>query len=164
REVWDSLHDSTLARTYDESLAGTPLLDLDLKFVERHLTAPGSVIDLGCGTGRVAVPLARRGLRGTAVGPFEAMLPVAAGQAGPTLQVAGEKAAAAGVTVHRLKANIAALDGLRGQVFDAALCLFSTLGMVAGPEARRRVVAEAYRLLRPGGVFVLHVHNRWHHL
>jgi SAM-dependent methyltransferase len=33
--------------------------------------------------------------------------------------------------------------------------------MVTGPEARRRVIAHAYRLLRPGGRFVLHVHNRW---
>jgi SAM-dependent methyltransferase len=36
--------------------------------------------------------------------------------------------------------------------------------MVAGADARRRVVGHAYRLLRPGGVFVLHVHARWHHL
>src|SRR5207253_1174159 len=67
REVWDYLHDSTLARRYDESLAGTPLLDLDGRFVGRHLTTPGRVIDLGCGTGRVAIPLARRGFDVTAV-------------------------------------------------------------------------------------------------
>jgi SAM-dependent methyltransferase len=45
--------------------------------------------------------------------------------------------------------------------FDYAACLFSTLGMVEGADRRRRVVEEAYRLLRPGGKFVLHVHNRW---
>jgi SAM-dependent methyltransferase len=33
--------------------------------------------------------------------------------------------------------------------------------MVAGPAQRRRVVEHAHRLLRPGGRFVLHVHNRW---
>jgi SAM-dependent methyltransferase len=153
REVWDYLHDSSLARRYDESLAGTPLLDLDRRFVERHCPTPGRVIDLGCGTGRVAVPLARRGHRVTAVDLSE-----------PMLRVAGEKAAAAGVTLHRLKANVVALDGLRDGVYDAALCLFSTLGMIAGADARGRVVGHAYRLLRPGGVFVLHVHGRWHHL
>ena len=67
REVWDYLHDSTLARRYDESLAGTPLLDLDQRFVARHCPTPGRLIDLGCGTGRVAVPLARLGHRVTAV-------------------------------------------------------------------------------------------------
>jgi hypothetical protein len=33
--------------------------------------------------------------------------------------------------------------------------------MVAGRLTRRRVVEHVHRLLRPGGVFVLHVHNRW---
>jgi SAM-dependent methyltransferase len=82
----------------------------------------------------------------------------------PMLRVAGEKAAAAGVRLDRVRANVVELDGLRNGTFDAALCLFSSLGMVAGPDARQRVVAHAHRLLRPGGVFVLHAHARWHHL
>src|SRR3954452_1321645 len=84
RGVWDYLHDSTLARRYDEALAGTPLLDLDVRFVERHCGTPGRVIDLGCGTGRVAVPLALVGHRVTAVDLSAEML-----------RIAGEKAAAA---------------------------------------------------------------------
>jgi ubiquinone/menaquinone biosynthesis C-methylase UbiE len=153
REVWDYLHDSTLARRYDESLAGTPLLELDRRFVERHCPAPGRLIDLGCGTGRLAVPLAVRGDRVTAVDLSQEML-----------RVAGEKAAAAGVILHRLQANVVALDGIRDSVFDYALCLFATLGMVSGSDARRKAIGNAYRVLRSGGVFVLHVHGRWHHL
>jgi SAM-dependent methyltransferase len=65
------------------------------------------------------------------------------------------------VVVHWLKANLVELDGLADQSFDYAACLFSTLGMVAGAAPRRRVVGHVYRLLRPGGQFVLHVHNRW---
>jgi SAM-dependent methyltransferase len=33
--------------------------------------------------------------------------------------------------------------------------------MIAGAEARRAVVRHVFRILRPGGVFALHVHNRW---
>jgi SAM-dependent methyltransferase len=33
--------------------------------------------------------------------------------------------------------------------------------MIGGREQRKRVVENAYRLLRPGGKFILHVHNRW---
>ena len=77
------------------------------------------------------------------------------------LAVAREKADAAGVRVHLLHANLAELDGLRDGCFDYAACLFSTLGMVMGSANRRRVVAHAFRVLKPGGRFVLHVHNRW---
>jgi SAM-dependent methyltransferase len=35
--------------------------------------------------------------------------------------------------------------------------------MISGPAERRRVVAHAFRLLRPGGRLLLHVHNRWFH-
>jgi SAM-dependent methyltransferase len=77
------------------------------------------------------------------------------------LREAAGRAAAAGVVVHLLRANLVELDGLAEGSFDYAACLFSTLGMVAGAKERRRVVGHVHRLLRPGGIFVLHVHNRW---
>src|SRR5262249_13250139 len=77
------------------------------------------------------------------------------------LKVARDKAKAAGATVHLLRANLTELDALAGSSFDYAACLFSTLGMVRGAAQRRRVVEHVFRLLRPGGRFILHVHNRW---
>jgi SAM-dependent methyltransferase len=148
--LWDYLHDADLARNYDANLAGSPLLALDVRFAEEYFPAPGWLVDLGCGTGRLLVPFARRGFRVLGVDLSEEML-----------HVTGEKAAAAGVTVHRLKANVVELDGLRDLSFDYAACLFSTLGMVTGAAERRRALDHVYRLLRPGGRFVLHVHNRW---
>jgi SAM-dependent methyltransferase len=150
RGLWDYLHDAELARGYDAALAGTPLLDLDLRFAEEHFSRPGRLIDLGCGTGRLLLPFARRGHWVLGVDLSEAML-----------RVASAKATSAGVTVHLLQANLVELDGVRDQSFDYAACLFSTLGMVIGAAERRRVVGHAYRLLRPGGRLVLHVHNRW---
>ena len=73
----------------------------------------------------------------------------------------GEKAAALHVDIPRVCANLVELGMFADEAFDHAACLFSTLGLIVGAEARRRVVRHAYRLLRPGGVFVLHVHNRW---
>jgi SAM-dependent methyltransferase len=153
RSLWDYLHDAELARNYDQRLAGTPLLDLDLRFVERHCPQPGRLIDLGCGTGRLLMPFAKRGFRVLGVDLSEEML-----------RVAGEKATAAGVAVDLLKANLVELDCLLDGSFDYAACLFSTLGMVAGSVERRRVVEHVRRLLRPGGMFVLHVHNYWFNL
>ncbi len=77
------------------------------------------------------------------------------------LRVTERKARAADVEVHLLQANLVELDGVRNAVFDYAACLFSTLGMIAGPSHRAKVIAHVFRVLRPGGMFVLHVHNRW---
>jgi len=153
RSLWDYFHDPDTARSYDSELADTPLLQVDRQFVFEHCQPSGRIIDLGCGTGRLSLALAQRGYE-----------PVAVDLSPEMLKVLGEKAAALGLTVPRVCANIAALEMLADASFDHAACLFSTLGLVVGAEARRRVVGHAYRLLRPGGVFVLHVHNRWFNL
>jgi len=150
RGLWDYLHDAELARNYDAHLASTPLLTVDLRFAEDHFPAPARLIDLGCGTGRLLIPFARRGFWALGVDLSPEML-----------RVAGVKAEAERVVIHRVQANVVELDGLRDGTFDYAACLFSTLGMVMGAAERRRAVGHAYRLLRPGGRFVLHVHNRW---
>jgi SAM-dependent methyltransferase len=150
RGLWDYVHHAGLARGYDAGLADSPLFQIDQAFAEQYFGHPGRLIDLGCGTGRLLVPFARRGYWVLGVDLSEAML-----------EVVGDKARQALVVVHRLKANVVELDALNDRTFDYAACLFSTLGMVAGPAARRRVVAHVHRLLRPGGRFLLHVHNRW---
>jgi SAM-dependent methyltransferase len=150
RGLWDALHDPATAREYDARLAGTPLLDVDIDFVRRHCPRPGRFIDLGCGTGRLSVTLARDGYECVAVDLSPEML-----------AIVGEKAAVAQVEVARIHANLVDLSGIADAGFDGAACLFQTLGLIDGVDLRRRAVESAYRVLRPGGVFVLHVHNRW---
>lgn len=150
RGLWDYLHDAELPRAYDTSLTDSALLRVDLAFAERVFTRPGRLIDLGCGTGRLLLPFARRGWWVVGVDLSETML-----------RVTGEKAAAAGLRVERVLANLAELNGLAAGSFDQAACLFSTLGMICGPEARQRTLGHVFRVLRPGGTFLLHVHNRW---
>ena len=38
--------------------------------------------------------------------------------------------------------------------------MFSTIGLLPGAENRRRFLDEVTRVLKPGGTFVIHVHNR----
>jgi SAM-dependent methyltransferase len=150
RGLWDYFHDPANARNYDATLVGTPLLNIDQQFVLDHCKPVGKIIDLGCGTGRLSITLAQNGYQPTAVDLSPEML-----------KVVSEKAAALGLTIPCVCANLVELGAFADQSFDHAACLFSTLGLVVGAEARRRVVAQAFRILRPGGVFVLHVHNRW---
>jgi SAM-dependent methyltransferase len=150
RGLWDYLHNPAIARGYDVSLAGTPLFDLDQRFVEEHCPRPGRLLDLGCGTGRLLLALGQRGWWTLGVDLSPEML-----------RTAYDKAMSAGVAVNLLRANITELDALADDSFDGAACLFSTLGMVMGADQRRRVIAHSFRVLRPGGRFILHVHNRW---
>lgn len=150
RGLWDYLHDPAIARGYDASLADSPLFHLDRDFVQRYCTQKGKLLDLGCGTGRLLVDMARDGWWSLGVDLSAEMLGVAA-----------EKARSENLSVHLLRANITQLGCLSDDVFDACACLFSTLGMVLGAAHRRRVLEHVYRVLRPGGRFILHVHNRW---
>ncbi len=60
-----------------------------------------------------------------------------------------------------LRANLCRLGALPDGGFDYALSMFSTLGMIRGPVARERALAEVARVLRPGGRLALHAHNLW---
>jgi ubiquinone/menaquinone biosynthesis C-methylase UbiE len=150
RGLWQYVHDDAIAQGYDANLGDSALVTVDCQFVQQHCRKPGRLIDLGCGTGRLAIAMARCGHWALGVD-----------LSAPMLRVAGDKATAAGVHVERVQANLVELGGLDDASFDYAACLFSTLGMIAGAEQRRCVLAHVYRLLRPGGVLVLHVHNRW---
>lgn len=153
RGLYDQMRDADAAAAYDGSLAGTPLLEQDLDFFRRHCPQPGRLLDLGAGSGRLAIPMAQAGFQVTAVD-----------LSAPMLRVLGGKAQAANVNVDRLVANIVELEALWDQSFDYVACLFSSLGLVSGRENRLRALQHAARLLRPGGKLILHVHNRWFHL
>ncbi len=112
-----------------------------------ELAAPADLLDIGCGPGRVAVPLARRGHRvvGVDVQPrYLARARAWAQREGVPLQLRQED-------VSRLT-----FDG----AFDAALCVFTSFGYFADPADDRRVLACACRALRPGGRFVIETAHR----
>jgi SAM-dependent methyltransferase len=153
RSVWEYAQSPGIAADYDEALAQTPLAAFDARLLAGRIVRPGLIVDLGAGTGRSIVPFARRGFSCLAV---DLSLPM--------LRVLGGRIAAERLPVDRIVANIVELDCLRDQIADYCLLLFSTLGMVRGRAARLRVLRHVRRLLKPGGVAVVHVHNRRHDL
>ncbi|MBX9580652.1 MAG: class I SAM-dependent methyltransferase [Gemmataceae bacterium] len=150
RGLWDYLHATDMVAGYDAQMAVSPLAAADVAFCERWFPTPGRLLDLGCGTGRLCLHFAAKGYDCVGVDLSDEML----GKARAT-------AAAAGVQIEWLKTNLVELDELPARSFDYAACLFSTLGMVRGPDNHAKVVANAFRLLKPGGRFILHAHNRY---
>jgi SAM-dependent methyltransferase len=146
RGLWDYLHAADMVAGYDEQMRASPLARADGAFCEIAFPSPGRLLDLGCGTGRLCAHFVSRGFECVGVDLSDAMLAQAQKNT-PTATF--------------VRANLVDLSELPERSFDYAACLFSTLGMVRGAENRAKVLANAFRLLKPGGRFVLHVHNRF---
>jgi ubiquinone/menaquinone biosynthesis C-methylase UbiE len=148
--LWEYAHTPRLAQDEDTYFQSAPLFVADAEALSRRFTVPGPLIDLGCGAGRHAIQFARRGF------------PVAAVDlAQPMLAVVDEKAQRLGLPIQGVRANLCRLGCFPDQSFQYALSMFSTLGMIRGASARRHALAEAFRILRPGGQMALHAHNLW---
>ncbi|QDS97492.1 class I SAM-dependent methyltransferase [Adhaeretor mobilis] len=153
RGLWDYVHSESIATDYDDYFAHNTLFDFDSQMLAEAFDEPGLVVDLGCGTGRALTPLVEAGHRGLAV---DLSLPM--------LKEVQQKATDSNLPIECLQANLVELDTLADASVDYAMCMFSTLGMIRGRESRRKFLAHTHRILKPGGHFVLHVHNYWYNL
>lgn len=145
-----------IANDYDAYFAHTSLMEFDRRVIleEFGQTESGQTIaDFGCGTGRALEVLCQAGYRGLAIDMSEKML-----------AVVQEKARQQGLDIDCVRANLVQLDGLRDDCVDHGVCLFSTLGMIRGSANRAQAVQHFFRLIRPGGKLVVHVHNYWYNL
>lgn len=148
RGLWDYLHSSDMVASYDAQMAISPLATADVRFCEHHFQSPGRIIDLGCGTGRLARHFQKPGFDYLGVDLSEEMLNVArANNPNAAFQIG----------------NLVDLEGIADASFHYAACLFSTLGMIRGQDQRRRALLTFHRILKPDGLLILHVHNRWFH-
>ena len=101
---------------------------------------PREVLDLGCGTGRVALRLAGRGHRVTALDVEAAFL-----------EEAVRRAEARGVSIETVVADARDFD--LGRRFDLVLAPMQLVQLFAGPEERIAMLRAAAAHLRPGGMF-----------
>ena len=155
--TWEYVHQRSIADHYDDFVADTPLCGLDQQILKDAFPGPNPtrsevILDLGCGSGRTALPLAERGYDVVGVDLSRAMLEVMNRKFMP------------GCTAGRIfavQANLVELSCFAEQSADHAVCLFSTLGMIHGRTNRRSMLTTLFNLIRPGGTFVLHVHHRW---
>jgi SAM-dependent methyltransferase len=103
-----------------------------------------SILDLGCGTGNHALPLARRGYRVVGVDRAPDMLARAHTKAA--------KCAERGNVPEFVEADVRTLD--LGERFDMALMMFAVLGYQLANDDVLAAFSAVHRHLHPDGLFV----------
>lgn len=155
RGTWDYSETPDIATTYDSYFGNHGMFRMDESLVLQLASTGDSVIDLGCGTGRAIMPLLQQGFDCVACDLSNSML-------GEVFRKAHETSE--NPTLVCARANLVDLDCFADASFDLALCLFSTLGMIRGDDARNDVLRHIARITKPGGLFLFQVHNYWVHL
>jgi SAM-dependent methyltransferase len=113
--------------------------DVDLP-LWRELAGAGPVLDVGAGTGRVALHLAARGADVTALDLHA-----------PLLAELRRRAAALDLTVPAIAADARTFDA-GGARFDAIIVPMQTLQLLGGAAARAQFLTTARAHLTPGGL------------
>jgi SAM-dependent methyltransferase len=138
-----------IAEIYDDDM-GRNVGDDDVAFyVERCARAGGPVLELGCGTGRITLPLVRAGVTVTGLD-----------LSAPMLERLAAKADAALTPAERARLDWRCADMARadlGRRFARVICPYSAFTYLVEPERRARALDGVRRHLAPGGRFVLDV-------
>ena len=140
-----STYGDRFADVYDDWYADVSDVDATVERVAALAGPGGRLLELGAGSGRLAVPLAGHGLDVWAVDASAAMLDRLRTRPGSE-------------RVHAVLDDMAlladpALAGAGG--FAVVLCAFNTLFNLTDTEAQGRCLARVHDLLAPGGVLVV---------
>jgi SAM-dependent methyltransferase len=122
------------------------LWDSEEAVVMDHWPQGGRVLDIGCGAGRTTVPLGQMGFPTVGVDISY-----------PMVHKAHRFTRRMGLDLYWSVADAADLP-FRSESFDGILFSYNGIELVPGIEGKAQVIEEAWRLLRPGGVFVFTTH------
>jgi SAM-dependent methyltransferase len=136
REIYPVLFPEERVRVGEEEVSKA------LKLAGLPEATDAAALDLCCGPGRHTLPLARRGLRVTAVDRTRFLL-----------DRARERARLAGLSVEFVEADMR--EFRRPTAFDLALSLFTSFGYFAAREEDLQVLRNVRASLRPRGVLVM---------
>lgn len=122
------------------------VVDFYTQIIQREGLRPRTAVDLACGTGSVAVLLAKQGLAVTGVDMAPDMLTVACQKAqemeNPPLFVCQ---------------SLQQLQLPRG--VDLAVCALDSLDYVTDPDDCKEAIRRVYKALNPGGIFIFDVNT-----
>lgn len=123
--------------------------EVDFILSQVNLKPGDSLLDIGCGSGRHAIELAQRGFLVVGIDPSKTMIQAA-------------RQAASGIDNEPRFIQDRAEQFKSGQKFEAALCLFTTLGQIDNGGDNRLLVERVFDLLNKDGYFIVEIpHPEW---
>jgi 2-polyprenyl-3-methyl-5-hydroxy-6-metoxy-1,4-benzoquinol methylase len=141
------------AKLYDEQFAKVFPSDWEMAVLSKHLDSAKTLLDVGCGTGRHVVALARKGLRILAIDSDK-----------ECVEAAEAKIRSKQLTdaVDLMIADARHIP-LRALPFDAVICMGNVLGDVGiKRQDRIAIVEETIRAAGPETIFIIElVHRYW---
>jgi len=148
QETWISFFGEAYVR-FSQYILTPERTGVEVVGIQRLLRlAPGArILDLGCGQGRIAIPLAKAGYR-----------VVGLDRSSVLLRHARRAAEEAGVSVTFVEGD--ARDMTFDAEFDAVINVGTALGYVADEADDARMLNRAARSLKPGGVLLIEADNR----
>lgn len=138
-----------LASSYDSLTLDVDydaIVDFYMCLLKREHVAPRSAVDLACGTGSVAIRLAKLGMQVTAVDLSEEMLCIASQKA------QGMENAPTFVCQPLQKLYLP-------RAVDLAVCALDSMDYITDPEDCRQAIHRVYKALNPGGCFIFDVNT-----
>lgn len=121
------------------------------RYIEMARETDGAILEVCCGTGRVAIPLAREGFRVTGVDISEGAL----SQFAEKLQAQGSEVSERVKIVHQ----DATLLSLENREHGMAILAFNSLLCIPDFESQKTVLKRVGEHLKPGGLLVLDIRN-----
>lgn len=143
-----------IASVYDSTLSVNPIMqrmrETNLSVLKRAFNHPGTLLEIGCGTGDEAIALAKAGHQIIATDISTRMIEIARNKAGTRFPI--EWYVMAAKDIGQLKQRYP------GVIFNGVYASFGALNCEPDLPTFARSLAE---LLEPGGKFVCSMINRW---
>lgn len=148
KDWWKTAFGKNYLNIYKKVLS-TETTDRQVNFIidKTKLKPKAAILDLGCGYGRHAIPLAQRGYIVVGVDYSKALL-----------REAEKKAKKERVNIKFLKQDFTYLH-IPNIKFDLAVCLFTTFGYFHTLREHRQFLQTVHRHLKPSGLFFIDVRS-----